>query len=704
VPRWRFRRSGVAARIEDERVASTVHVVAAASLVGALVWAPLSLLIFPGEWLRSSAVAVVVAGSLLARRLVRRGRVRAAGALLVVMLGSVLASTLLFDGGVHAPARSGLILVVVAAGLLMGPRAALAAAALCVAILGVVALLDARGAIPPVPFIYTPLRVFWIESVYYVAGGVLVAVAAARVQEALVALRASDERWRALAEHSPDLVAEIDTSGRFVYASPNHRAVLGYAPEELVGRSVEEVLRRVDVRAPGALAGVVAGWFGERAPETPLPRLQRIRHRDGSPRWMEVAWSRYCAQDGSLRVLCVSRDVTGRVRLEEQLRETQRLESLGVLAGGIAHDFNNLLTAMLGNTSLARQLLPAGAPAQEYLEDVEDAAAQAAELTGQLLAYAGRAQRRPRRLDLSELVRSVARVVEASLPPGARLVYDLADRLPPVDADPAQLQQVVLNLITNATEALGGAEGDLRVGTDRVDADRKLLDDTVLGRALPEGRYLRLTVADTGCGMNAATVARVFEPFFTTKFLGRGLGLAALLGIARVHRGTVRVRSELGRGTTFEVLLPPAGDAEPAVAERPRRAPHPVPAGGTVLVVEDRPAVAAVARRALEARGYRVLSAATGEEAVARLLEGGPAVVAAVVDFTLPGRNGRETLRALRQLRPGLPALLSSGYDEHEVAHGLEPGECTALLPKPYRAEVLVERVEALLAGGAARA
>jgi nitrogen-specific signal transduction histidine kinase/CheY-like chemotaxis protein len=413
---------------------------------------------------------------------------------------------------------------------------------------------------------------------------------------------------------------------------------------------------------------------------------------------MEVSGSLYRGPEGDDLRLSVTRDVTERVRVEEGLRQTQRLESLGVLAGGIAHDFNNLLTAMLGNATLALQELPESSPVREYLRDVEASATRAAELTGQMLAYAGKARRSPQPLDLSSLVASMSRLIEPSIFPGVAVVYDLPESLPPVEIDPAQAQQIVMNLLTNASEAIGEQAGTIRVAAGLVEASRDLLDSTLLGRDLPVGTYVWLAVTDTGCGMDEQTLAHVFDPFFTTKFAGRGLGLAALLGIARSHGGTLRVTSQLQRGTRFEIFFP----ATTALGDERVEPAHPPASwsmGGVVLVVDDDPLVRAVARRALEARGLEVVLATGGEEALTCVREDTGSIVAVVLDLTMPGLDGPATLAGIRRLRPGLPVILSSGYGSDVLASRAMGSAGTTILPKPYRAEDLWVSLERAVAG-----
>jgi PAS domain S-box-containing protein len=378
-------------------------------------------------------------------------------------------------------------------------------------------------------------------------------------------------------------------------------------------------------------------------------------------------------------------------RAEEQMRNAQKLESLGVLAGGIAHDFNNLLVGVLGNAGLALLELPDDSPARQAIRDIEISAQRAAELTRQMLAYSGRGTFRVEPVDVSTLVEEMSQLLRRVISKQAQLSLHLDRALPAVVGDATQLRQVVMNLITNASDALDERQGTIRLETGVVQADRQMLASTYLDEELPEGEYVCIEVSDTGVGMDAATAARLFDPFFTTKFTGRGLGLAAVLGIVRGHRGAISLQSAPGKGTTFRVLLPAAQGVS---------APTPAPpastlarGSGRVLLVDDEEAVRGLARRVLERGGFDVVEAQSGEEALARYEERPDTVTAVVLDLTMPGLGGEATFHALRRTRPDLPIVLSSGYmpEEGDAFSGV------AFLAKPYRPAELVDAVNAAI-------
>ncbi len=378
----------------------------------------------------------------------------------------------------------------------------------------------------------------------------------------------------------------------------------------------------------------------------------------------------------------------------EQLQHTQKLESLGVMAGGIAHDFNNLLTAILGHGELALGTLPEGTDARKDVEQMIQGADRAAEMTNQLLAYAGRGAFLLELIDLNALVSRMSRLLEVSIAKKIRLEYDLAEGLPPVEADAAQLQQVVMNLISNAAEAIGDQVGQIDLVTREVSLSAGRVIPGLQGPPLPAGRYLELTVRDSGSGIDRATLPRIFEPFFTTKFAGRGLGLAAVLGIVRSHRGALAVVSGSGIGTTFRVLFPAATGVVPL--ESVPEVGEPSVGAGTVLVVDDEESIRRATQRALERRGYRVLLAEDGLEAVSVFSKHLPDIQAVVLDLTMPRMGGLEALERIRQIDPTIPALLTSGFAEQEIP-SLRPGMEAPFLQKPYRLSDLVDRIQELV-------
>ena len=389
-------------------------------------------------------------------------------------------------------------------------------------------------------------------------------------------------------------------------------------------------------------------------------------------------------------------DVTELKRAEQRLREAQKLESLGLLAGGVAHDFNNLLVGVIGNASLAQEMLSPGHEAGELLAGVLKAGEQAAHLTRQMLAYAGKGKFLVEALDISALIPDMSVLVRPSIPKKVALQLDLKPELPPILADRGQVQQVFMNLVLNAAEAIGSREGAITVRTAVESVNARYVRQHPEAEGIQPGNYVCLEVRDNGCGMDETTKARIFDPFFTTKFTGRGLGLAAVAGIVRAHKGAIVVDSEPGKGSCFTVLFPSAARAvqEPVVT-----ASQPAPRGsGLVLLVDDEEIVLEMAKKALERQGYTVLLAESGLAAIELLrTRPGNDVALVVLDQSMPNMNGEEVLPELRKLRPELRVLMSSGYSESETMMLVKGQKVSGFIQKPYTAAGLAEKVKACL-------
>ena len=520
-------------------------------------------------------------------------------------------------------------------------------------------------------------------------------------KQAEQALRRSEERYRDLVEGVDYLVTQVDREGRFIFVNHAARKVFGLEPRQCVGLSAFDFVHPDDrARTKEAFAG----WIRDGR------RSATFENRQIGPggQVRDMLWTIALHFDDAGEVTAINsiaHDITDRKRaearqrkLEERVQHAQKLESLGLLAGGIAHDFNNLLVSVLGNADLALSELPGGAPGRSCVEDIKKAAIRASELTGQMLAYSGRGRFLVGPVDLSELVRETGRLLEVSIPKSASLKYELADGLPVVEADAAQIHQVVMNLITNASEAIGEEGGSITVRTGVIDVGPEYLAATDLGEGLPEGPYVFLEVSDTGRGMDRRTRAKLFDPFFSTKFAGRGLGLAAVLGIVRGHKGTIRVYSEPGEGTTFKVLLP-FSDRPADKADRPAPAPRDEWRGrGTVLIIDDEPAVCHVARVMLEKAGLTVMAAPDGQAGVELFRQHRDEIDAVLLDLTMPRMSGEETLRQLRRIREDVPVILTSGYDENHATRRFTSDRLAGFLQKPFELTALVGQFRRVMA------
>jgi two-component system cell cycle sensor histidine kinase/response regulator CckA len=389
-----------------------------------------------------------------------------------------------------------------------------------------------------------------------------------------------------------------------------------------------------------------------------------------------------------------------RLKLERQLHQSQKLESLGILAGGIAHDFNNILMVVLGNAELALSELSPAAPARENLLEITRASRRAAGLSLQMLAYSGRGHFVIEPIDLGAFIEDGLELLKSTISKKAVLDLKLEKDLPFMEGDPSQLGQVIMNLVINASEAIGERSGIITISTGARECSREYLHDTYLEPNLPPGLYLTLEVSDTGSGMDEETQARLFEPFFTTKFTGRGLGLSAVLGIVRGHKGTLKLESELGKGTTFSVLFP----ASEAPTERQACGNGAQTGGwrteGTVLLVDDEETIRTLGAGMLTSLGCTVLTAADGREALEVFGEHREEITLVLLDLTMPHMDGEEAFRELRLIDPEVRVIISSGYTEKDVTSRFAGQAPVGFLQKPYSMAELTERLRAALEGG----
>ncbi|MBI5510269.1 MAG: PAS domain S-box protein [Deltaproteobacteria bacterium] len=517
--------------------------------------------------------------------------------------------------------------------------------------------------------------------------------AAARLQE-------SEERYRGVVEQSADWIV-IHRGGRMLYVNPaTVKAIGAKSAADLIGRSV------LDFVHPDSRELVIARM--KQAPHSgQLPVVeQRYVRLDGKVLDCEVV-ARPITYGGEQAVLVSVRDVTERKAaeaerraLEAKIQTAQKQESLAALAAGVAHDFNNLLLGVLGNASLAERDLPEGSPVRERLKGIETAAQRAAELTRQLLVFAGGGTFVLQPIDLGALLREMATLLQVSVTHKITLHFDFEPELPPIRADATQIRQVAMNLLLNAAEAVGDQSGTISVRGRAVDVDAAYLASAGFSDGLVPGRYVLLEVVDSGVGMDDETCARIFEPFYSTKRGGRGLGLASVLGIVRGHKGAIRVRSGRGLGTTFGILLPTARrrrEQPVEVTARPMVARAAASRTGTVLVADDEDAVRTVAVVTLQQAGYRVVTASDGRGAVEAFRTNAKEIVAVLLDLTMPGLSGREVSETLRTIKTRVPIILSSGYRVQDAREELSGRGPTAFLQKPYQPSELVAALDELL-------
>jgi PAS domain S-box-containing protein len=533
-----------------------------------------------------------------------------------------------------------------------------------------------------------------------------------RIQEIVAAerlARESESRLRSLGDNLPEgsiyrYLQDAEGKPRFEFISAGIERLTGVPAAEIL-RDAAAVVRTIE---PEDVERFQAAVTRSREHLTRFEMEVRHRHRaTGELRWSLLRSMPFRRRgDGSTVWDGIQIDITERKHREEELRvrenqllQAQKMESIGVLAGGIAHDFNNLLTGVIGNAGLVMEEMPAWDRNRAPMLELIASAKRAADLTRQLLAYAGKGRFFIQPVNLSKSVREMMGLLRGAVPAIIEIDVELAEEIAPVEMDASQLHQIVMNLVLNASEAIGDRPGRITVQTKMQDVDAAAIEESRLD--IPAGTYVSLEVQDTGSGMDEATKARIFEPFFTTKFTGRGLGLAAVHGIVRAHQGAVLVYSNPGKGTQFTVLLPAAGAAvpqEPAIAKAPD-----LRGQGTILVVDDEEVVLSVAKAALERFGYSVLQARNGIEAVEIFGQTPQKICAVLLDLTMPLMSGEETLHRLRAIRADVPVLLSSGYDEVEVIKRFAGQGLAGFVGKPYSTAELVGKIKSVCAGPSKR-
>ena len=512
-------------------------------------------------------------------------------------------------------------------------------------------------------------------------------------KRAELAIARSEEHFRRIFDESPVGMIIVDMDARFHRVNNAMCHMMEYTEAELVGMTVTQVTPPEDLE--------VSGFY---SPEQQALIKGRTDHVQMEKRYVtksgRVVWTNLNAsilREGNERryFLGIIENITERKQVEEQLRESQKLESLGVLAGGIAHDFNNLLTGILGNASLGLELAPPASPLRPLLQRLVQASERAADLTRQLLAYAGKGRFMLSALNLSAIVREISSLVRSSFPAHVRLDLELAPAIAAIEADPAQIQQVIMNLLLNAAESIPPDRvGVVKVKTGELTATEEDLRGTFSSARPQPGKFAVLEVTDNGSGMDAATQARIFEPFFTTKFTGRGLGLSAVLGIVGSYGGALSVESQVGSGTRFRILLPVTMKAT-AVNNPPVN--RDLRGSGTILVVDDEPLVLSLARNTLERSGYRVLIAESGSEAEEIMQRRARDIEAVILDATMPMMNGEEAFRRLKAIRPDVPVIISTGHSESEITVRFAGAGLSGFLQKPYTATQLAEKVRSTL-------
>ncbi len=499
----------------------------------------------------------------------------------------------------------------------------------------------------------------------------------------------------------------LDHDGRISFINPVAVDALAYGDESLVGRLACDLWHDHGPLAPPAANAECPFAATLRDGSVRRGSTDRFRRQDGSLLTVDYACTPILDAGKIAGAVVLFRDISSRQRhdeerrhLEERLRQAQKIESLGILAGGIAHDFNNLLMVIIGNAELLLSDLAENSPLRLSTQGILKASQRAAELSRSMLTYAGRSSVTIHPLDLNNLLRNMGNLLAVSIPSRIAIEYDCAADLPEIHADESQLHQMVLNLVTNAAEAIGTQAGTIHLKTgivrlQRVDFRASYLDDNQA-----EGAYALLEIRDDGCGMSADVQGRMFDPFFTTKFTGRGLGLATVLGIVRSHAGTIQVKSEPGRGTRVRVFLPCPVTARrtPVAVVAPVAAPVvPVTQAPVIMVVDDEEGIRQVVQAYLQKHGYKVLLAVDGVEALEVMQQNPGQIQAVILDLNMPRMGGEDTFTALRQIRPDLPVILCSGYEEEDAVRSFGGLGLSGFLHKPYETRALLARLDKLV-------
>jgi len=508
-------------------------------------------------------------------------------------------------------------------------------------------------------------------------------------------LQISEKKFSQIFHLSPDAIALTRIAdGKFIDINQAYCDISGWSRDEIIGSN--------------SLPSGIDIWYDENDREKMVKTLRekgevlgleaKFKGKDGHS-ITGLLSARIVEMNDEAFVLTMTKDITHwkslltkQQKLEEQMLQVQKLESLGVLAGGIAHDFNNILMAVIGHCELAQRRLTIESPAMEHLRQINLAAGRAADLANQMLAYSGKGKFVVEAVDLTQIITEMEHILSVSVSKKATLRYDLTHGLPSTEADATQLRQIVMNLIINASDAIGERSGVIAISTGVMDCDRDYLEEIWLDENLSSGSYVYLEVADTGCGIESNTVNRIFEPFFSTKFTGRGLGMAAVLGIVRGHRGAIKVYTEVGSGSTFKILLP--ASSLPAVSQKQENPPIPLNGSGLVLLVDDEATVRNIGAEMLTDFGFETITACDGQEALDIFQEKHNEIKFVLMDLTMPRMGGEEAFREFRRIDPNVKVIICSGYNEQEVSQKFVGKGLAGFLKKPYLLDSLQKMIQ----------
>ena len=502
------------------------------------------------------------------------------------------------------------------------------------------------------------------------------------------ALEDSEARNRAILNAIPDIMFLFSRSGVYLDYYAGLPELLFLPPENFINKDINETLpEKIAQAAKEAIVNAL---------ET--GKVQKIEYSINIKNKTQFFESRIVACDND-RAMAIVRDITERKKLESQLQQAQKLESLGVLAGGIAHDFNNILTSIVGYADILLSELPHGNTEREFAQQIITSAKRASDLTKQMLAYSGKGKFFVQPLDISRVVEDISQLIGISISKKCKLKFNFAKNLPLIEGDMTQIRQVIMNILINASEAIGDRTGKITVTTKAFECDRDYLSTCYLNEELPEGLYVSLEVEDTGSGIPEKIKRKIFDPFFSTKFTGRGLGLAAVMGIVRSHKGAIRIYTEDNKGTNFKVIFPASKLKKDEVFQKKIDYKQKT-FSGTLLLVDDEETVLKVAKTMLSRLGFTVITAPDGKKAIDIFLKKKDQINAVLLDMTMPVMDGKETFFKLKKIRKNIPVILSSGYNKKDTVKKFGFGEVLAgFIQKPYRLQELIKTLEIAMSG-----
>ena len=509
-------------------------------------------------------------------------------------------------------------------------------------------------------------------------------------------LSESENRFRSFMDQLPGAVFLKDSESRYIYVNRFMREAFN-ADDSWIGKSTLECFSLEEAQA--LIRNDRFALNNEYSVDT-----QIVVDAKGEERCFQTHKFRISKKEDEKFMLGgIALDITERVsaekareKLEEQIQHTQKLESLGVLAGGIAHDFSNILMAILGYADLALLDTAPGSPAVSSLHEIVKATRNAADLSKQMLAYSGKGTFQVIKLNINEIIQDMTHLLEISISKNAVIKYNLYDDLPSINADPSQIRQIIMNLVTNASDAMDRTSGVISITTNHMECDMAYLSTAYMNSKLPDGKYVYLEVSDTGSGMDEETLSKLFDPFFTTKSTGRGLGLSAVLGIISGHGGTVKVYSELGKGTSFKILIPSVeGEPEPLTVSNENE--QDVKRKGTLLLVDDESSIRDIGKTMLEKTGYTVIVSSDGREALDIFRERHEEIDCVILDLTMPHMDGEEAFREMRRVQNDVCVIISSGYNRQDVTRRFIGKGLAGFIQKPYRLSELIAKLKEVI-------